>query len=228
MSRRILVTGCGRSGTGYFAALLSRLDIACGHEVLFHPEFQAAGPVAWAEDTPAESSWLAAPFLERLPNGTVVVHLVRQPELVLRSLWRIGLFRTRSIYRSFAEKHCRALQHGTPHEQTVKYWLRWNELVERSRDVRGLRYVRVRLDAVDESTVRWIGELAERDIDPALARRALAEVPLDTNTAGDRGQDCEVDWSALTGSPLRAQTEELAARYGFGPHALRSLLSRAA
>ena len=228
MTRPILVTGRARAGTAYLSALLTRLAIPCGHERIFAPETHERGTPEWPEGVSAESSWLAAPFVGGLANGTVVVHTVREPVAALRSLWRVGLFRTRSSYRSHAERHCRALTFGTPMELTARFWLRWNELAESARDVRGLRYVRVRLDAIDESTVRWIGELAEREIDPTLARRALAAVPRDTNTAGDSSQDAAVDWSAMTSSALASQIDELAARYGFGGRAMQRLWTRAA
>jgi hypothetical protein len=228
MSRRILVTGCARSGTGYCAALLSRVGIACGHEALFTPVAQPAEQDGWPSGVEAESSWLAAPFLAQLPRGTLVVHVVRDPAATLRSLWRIGLFRTRSIYRAFAERHCAPLNHGEPIERTAKYWLRWNELVESAQLERGLRYVRVRLEELDEQTVRHIGELAEREIDLASARRALAEISRHTNTAGERAKDTGVDWSALARTELSRALEQLASRYGFEPHSSRALLTRAA
>lgn len=81
-----VVTGSGRSGTGFTAAVLTAAGIPCGHEAVFHPRTRAVpdfGP--WAGD----ASWLAAPFVGDLPSGTRIVHQVRDPADVVTS-W-VGL-----------------------------------------------------------------------------------------------------------------------------------------
>lgn len=228
MARRILVTGCPRSGTGYLAALLTRLGVPCGHAAHLHPQALEFGVPGWPAGLEAESSWYAAPYTDELPAGSVVVHLVREPASALRSLWRVRLFRARSVERAFLERHAPEVLYGTPIQQTARAWLSWNQLAEGARDAGALRYVRVRLESLDESALRWIGELSEREIEPMAARRALAEAPRDVQHTLSDPADGATDWSELRGSPLLAEIDELAARYGYGRAALSGLIARAA
>src|SRR3546814_6093748 len=50
-----LITGCGRSGTGWAAALFTALGYPCGHETVFR--YDGVG----AFNQP-DSSWLAVPY----------------------------------------------------------------------------------------------------------------------------------------------------------------------
>lgn len=77
-----LITGTGHSGTMWAARLFTRLGHDCGHERWHTPEPYAGMP------TP-DSSWLAVPRLDRLPEGTRVLHLVRDPLAVLQSMLAI-------------------------------------------------------------------------------------------------------------------------------------------
>jgi hypothetical protein len=87
-----LITGCARSGTGYTASLFSELGVPCGHEAVFTP--YSTGFEGWGT-AQGESSWLAVPFVEQLPAGTVVLHQVRHPAAVIGSLLAIGFFSER-------------------------------------------------------------------------------------------------------------------------------------
>lgn len=78
-----VVTGVGRSGTGYMAALLSSIGFRCGHERVFTP-FLDRAPTRGTFSS--DSSWLAGPFVRQLPAGTVVLHQVRDPLAVVRSM----------------------------------------------------------------------------------------------------------------------------------------------
>ena len=94
--RPFVVTGCARSGTAYTAAVLSRLGLRCGHEVVFGPATRAFTGFGGQH---GDSSWLAVPFLGQLPagpDGAVVLHRVRHPLKVVRSLLGIRFFDDRS------------------------------------------------------------------------------------------------------------------------------------
>lgn len=85
---RYLITGCGRSGTQYISDRLNAVGIACKHE----EQFTVFGPKPKERGDFGESSWYAAPFLNRLPANTPVLHVVRYPADVVASFGRIGLF----------------------------------------------------------------------------------------------------------------------------------------
>lgn len=79
MDKPFLITGCGRSGTAWAARFFTEIGHPCGHEELYTPE--SAGPLS-----ESESSWLAMPHLDDLPEGTVVLRMMRDPYQVVRSV----------------------------------------------------------------------------------------------------------------------------------------------
>jgi len=127
-----LVTGAGRCGTHYVADALSAVGIPTGHEVAFGP----AGPMP--TENLAETSWLAAPFLDTLPTGTQIVHLVRNPAQVVASLLRLGFFgkprvATLQPFIDFAYEHCPSLRdYDNEHARTAGFVVEWNRMIERS------------------------------------------------------------------------------------------------
>jgi hypothetical protein len=84
-----VVVGCARSATTYTARLLSEAGCWCTHEELFGPH--ATGFPGWG-GAQGDSSWLAAPFLDQLPAGTVVFHQVREPLEAVDALVRFEIF----------------------------------------------------------------------------------------------------------------------------------------
>ena len=212
---RLLVTGCGRSGTGYLAALLAELGLPCGHEVVYGPELLAGAPPAWPEGARAESSWLAGPHLRALPPGTRIVHLVREPLAVVRSCLRVRFLESaRNPYRMHAERHAPGVSEGAPPVRCARYWTRWHALVEREALASGLRWRRVRLEALDAAWLVELGRGLGLGWTTADVEAALARVPRDTNTSGARGRDRLEDLAALPAAE-RAALEALAARYGY-------------
>jgi hypothetical protein len=121
---KLLITGTGHCGTGYVAKLLTDAGYVCGHEYLYRwkgfcpqdvPPWGFSPGVNWC----AESSWPAAGFLndERLKD-TRIVHLVRSPRHVLRSLMPPPPYS------------------GTNVNLTASRIIAWNELVEEHADIR--------------------------------------------------------------------------------------------
>ena len=103
--RPLVVTGCARSGTTYLAALLGGLGLDLGHEDLFGPRTRSFD--GW-HGRQGDSSWLAAPFLGEVGDA-VVVHQVRHPVKVVRSLLGMRFFADRSsAYLLADDLYCRA------------------------------------------------------------------------------------------------------------------------
>jgi hypothetical protein len=196
-----VVTGCGRSGTAYTAALLSTVGVRCGHERLFTPWIDA--PPGPAAELDGDASWLAAPFVGALGASDLVVHQVRDPMAVVASLVGIGFFspwrvpaeaagdavesvrrvasrrRRRPIradFRRFLRRYAPAVELWTsPVQRAVEYWITWNGIVEERADPRRYRMQRVEdLDAVSVGDLlRAVG--FERD--PAVVAAALDAIP---------------------------------------------------
>lgn len=123
---KFLITGCGRSGTNYVADRLGAAGILCGHENVF----TVNGPVdsgAYVGD----SSWFAAPYLDRIDRGIRVVHVVRDPRLVVNSFHRIGLCAD-SLFRHFAMGR-------TPMQCLIKYNINLPRALRRYNYVRAHR-----------------------------------------------------------------------------------------
>ena len=213
-SHRFLVTGCGRSGTGYTATLFTTLGLPCGHEAVFNPYDLDRAEVFWPEDVPGESSWLAAPLLQHMPAGTKVLHQVRSHLEVVRSLVRIRLFDEPSPYRQFAEDLCPQLATGTALEQSALYWLHWNQIVEEGARAAGLPYMRYRLEDYGPELVDALLEFIEVSIADGQVQTALAERPRDVNTRGDKSQDATVSLDTLDPSLVNQLTAQ-ARRYGY-------------
>ena len=67
---RVVVTGTGRSGTGFAARWLTSAGIPCGHEAFFSHRGYDKALVRLDLKYPelaAESSWMAAPYLDTPP-----------------------------------------------------------------------------------------------------------------------------------------------------------------
>jgi len=215
--RRFLVTGAGRSGTGYIANVLTALGCLTGHEDIFGPKkLREADEILWPPDVPGDSSWLGAPYLDALPAGTVVLHQVREPVANVRSSLRIEFFRTPSWYRSFAEQHAPTLLLGSEVERCLRYWLEWNRMAERAKTKPELDYFRYRLEDIDREIVAEICLRIGLDVTLPRIDEVLAQMPRDYNTRGDKTQDAEWRWSDLPPGETKRAAEKLAASYGYG------------
>lgn len=165
---RYLITGTGRCGTVYMARFLTSLGIPCGHEAIFDwrgyrwAEKRLKGEVAlecssassislingkWKREPPwvepdqieAESSYLAAPFLESpLLEEVPIIHVVRHPVKVVNSFCNyLDYFQSSQgrnsyeqiIYRHFPELH----QEMPRYDRAALYYVLWNDLIDACR-----------------------------------------------------------------------------------------------
>lgn len=181
-----LVTGLGHSGTRWAALLFSALGHECGHE-------------RWHNFTPyqgmptPDSSWLAMPNLDRLPAGTRVVHLVRDPLQVLRSMLRIGFLHDHNAehaYTDYVRRHRPDVWNaGDQLARATAYVARWDAPLEHRESARLLRIEDAGPDVVAD-TVAWA--TSER---PSVGRVAevLRELGTTTNTHGRRCMPAAAD-----------------------------------
>lgn len=116
---KLLVTGTGRCGTGFMAKVLSEAGFPCTHEGVY----RFHGPVVDSYP-PAESSWMAVPYLDRVSAPVVLVF--RHPAAVVRSLLGTKFFETPGPYRDFAFQHEPDLAQMTYINAAWTWWLRWN------------------------------------------------------------------------------------------------------
>lgn len=127
MTAPFLVTGCGRSGTGWAAALFTALGYPCGHEQVFGAYGQSS-PL-----TVSESSWLAVPHLDALPPHTAVLRIMRDPYAVVRSIVARGFLRDgRDAFDVYVETHRPDITEGTRDHlgRAIRYVALWDEPID--------------------------------------------------------------------------------------------------
>lgn len=131
---KLVVTGCGRSGTQFMAAVLGHLGLKVSHERCFKEdsEYKTWEEIAEAKewkDYDAECSWLAAPFVDILPPGTIAIHLVRDLLKVVRCWYSHDIITTAPV-GAFARKYVEYEEDWTPLKKAIYYVYDWNELMD--------------------------------------------------------------------------------------------------
>jgi hypothetical protein len=227
-SHVFVVSGCGRSGTGHTAAVLTALGAPCGHEAVFHAGTCAGasavrGRHEWPRNIAGDASWFAGPFLGRLPEGSSVLHQVREPLAVIRSLLRTGMLEAGAPHRPFAEEYVDELALGGPTVRAMRYWVEWNRMVEAAADYDDLRYRRHRLEDLDAGGVIALGEFLGLERKREVVQRVLDSRPRDLNTRGDKRRDAAVTWGSLPKGALLDELVELARSYGYEPGRIERL-----
>jgi hypothetical protein len=133
VEKRVLITGCGRSGTKYVAALLRHLGLDVGHETMGKD-----GVANWCMAVDCEDSpWGGG---RRGITFKTTLHQIRHPLKVIPSLitadersWR------------FIERYVPCYMHEPILLRATKYWYYWNLEAERTAEwhyrVEGLKSV---------------------------------------------------------------------------------------
>jgi hypothetical protein len=235
-----VVTGCGRSGTRYTANLLTAAGFTCGHERIFSP-WTKDDVVPTFDDVQGDSSWLAVPFLARLPAGAVVLHQVRHPLPTISSHLGINYFERRVRWRrslSWAKRWAldlRKLGDGRSHRLMTRPYTSWgrrhapeiyDEPTEMARATRyWLDWNRRAEAAGDLPHVAYLRfRLEDIDLDTLRSitdllggtddealRGALETVPRDRNA---RRKGPSLDWHDLP-THLEGPVRVAACRYGY-------------
>jgi hypothetical protein len=123
--RRVLVTGCGRSGTTYVSLLLRK----CGLHVPHEHRMGRDGISSWLFGVESTTvPWGPSPSKFRFEN---VVHLVRDP---LSSIPSIATFKPSAW--AYISRHIPIDAREPLLVRSATYWLRWNEIIERRAESR--------------------------------------------------------------------------------------------
>lgn len=220
MSPPFVITGCGNSGTKYVARLLSTLGVRTAWEEFFiHATTPAdvAGYLDWllTTDTKGESSSLAAPYVSKLPPGTLVFHQVRNPVAVIRSLMGRETFmpKWRNLPNlRFFFRHLRGADHDDePIVLAMKYWLGWNRLVG-NRCRPALRYRVESLSDVTSGTLTQV--LVHLNVTWRDKELSCALEKYGTTFHGGK-RDESVTWDSLPDCWLKEMIAVSAKEYGY-------------
>jgi hypothetical protein len=231
---RFVIAGCSRSGTTYMAKLMSNLGLACGHERIFNIwRICGIGELTEpmvnffeADSKQGDASFLSIPYLNQLPEGTVILHQVRNPLEVIRSHMGIRFFAdppVPSIY--LANEHAQILdflrKHSPEMFQTdseiarcMRYWYFWNRIAEEAKSNASLTYLRYRVEDIDPALMRRIVLSIQPDFDENKCRQALDLLGKKTNT---RPRDTTWTWDNLPSGLEKDQVLKQSRLYGYVP-----------
>lgn len=195
-----IVTGCGRSGTGYMAQVLTSAHVPCGHERLF----QGKGDAKLEPDS-VDSSWFAAPFVR--DRDAMVIHQVREPMAVVSSWLANRSMRSQFVVR-FLLKWCpRPLTEPDPASAVLQYWVQWNRMVEYHANYRWQVETITREDIYDSLI------LSGRDVNKSSIGSALGSTSSITNRK--ESDVPKVTWNDIKNKEVRKEAEKLASKYGY-------------
>lgn len=134
---KLLFTGTGRCGTGYIAELFRRLGVNADHELTFGIHNMPRIDYAIPGNISVSSSWLTVPFLEQIKRDNpelYIIHLVRNPEDVIKSFLGIGFFNGENQYRMYIRDHYDMPAMNAGVGWLSEYWVRANRMIKPYRD----------------------------------------------------------------------------------------------
>jgi hypothetical protein len=157
--KKLLVTGCGRSGTQFSAVLFSGLGVEIGHE-----RVRRDGIASWCMAADAD----AVPWGEPRTRFSFehVFHQIRHPLAVIESSSTL-----KPSSWEFICAHTPCHPADPPVERAAKYWLCWNRLAE------AIATTSFRIENVVDELGRLCGVLGVADDTSVLSR-----VPTNLNT----------------------------------------------
>jgi len=211
----LVFTGTGACGTGACAQYVTAAGLPCGHERVFGPHGwdKVLENLASPKCRPGESSWLAAPWLDRKElDGALVVHLRRHPQKVLSTMSRVR--EGGGQYWLFGAVFCpRLLELGRTWDGFAHRYVEWNRLIESKlagREHLAFNIEGDPLDLMAELRRRGLG-LNPNPSNPVYKRRGI------NSHAPERRKDPHYQFALakLEDRGVRADLEEMAARYGY-------------
>lgn len=224
--KRFVITGIGRSATKYTSDLLTAAGLQTSWEKTF--KVNRRDP---RDAGVAESSWLAAPFLTELPEGTVVLHQIRDPLKWLQS-WMRSTVRWPGQHLQFINEHSRIFRWDrmSRPQADMLVWVRWHRMIEAQVETGKFPYLRYRVEDLDQGKVLEIANLIGATLDHDQLAKALKHVSRRTNTSTGprlpgRARRAEapqaepalpLTWAELPAGPELDAFKQLAETYGYG------------
>jgi hypothetical protein len=200
---KLLVTGTGRCGTRYFSKRLTSAGISCHHELIGLGGLSGLRERARKVGALADSSWLAAAFLQHIPENVRIVHLVRHPTKVVESLMRMRFFHRNNRFQRYTDFAVGALPGIKKYRKTldraVYFYIYWNEKI--AANVQGPRIVH-RIEDDDSDLLQELG---------ATTSRNLFENMSDNHRDG---KPYKLDWANVN-FDLRVKLEQQSRAFGY-------------
>lgn len=207
----MLVTGTGRCGTGYIQRVLEAVtpeEIEFGHEAVFGPD----GFRGEVNNKYGDVSWLAAPFIPDLKkHGVAIIHLVRHPLAVIRSLRGgpgDGFFSPTSsweAYKEWAIHHTPGIMEMPEDQRPGWFYFWWNSIIEPFADCR------IQIESFNRAELRkvlWYSNL------PQYEDTFLRRMDKISKTYNSKPRKF-TEWANIA-QPLRGMLQHMGERYGYG------------
>lgn len=228
-----VVTGTGHSGTAWTSRVFTQCGVRTGHESIcrfvgYIDTWDTTGkPVPGAQHAPTpgpldgDASLAAVGYMHAFPPGTRVLHVLRHPLAVVRSLHALGYMadtpqHRASPYGQFVATHLpEAWDHDDHLDRIVAYTLGWNDLAHTRAVAAGLPYLCERVEQLGVNVGRTWGAMcwaAQRAVPKSFVRKALARWTADTN----RHRRSDVDLVDLS-RWARSQLEDWCDSHGYRP-----------
>ncbi len=231
VSIEFVVTGTGRSGTAYAAALFTAAGLPCGHEGVFNDKLglldrgaprRGLLPIVKApagrlkeemrrshSTLRGDASWMAVPRLPRFQGKSFLQ--LRHPLLVIRSFVGTRFFSDVEAHhrqRNFAAAHFEI--RGEDVIDAMRWWVHWNRLAVPFA-------TRIyQLEALDIALLSDLLGVVGVDQTASRAEIAFASVPGDVNSSARRGcQPGAIEWADLPSGCDKLALEGLALRFGY-------------
>lgn len=193
-----VVTGTGRSGTGYIANVLQAAGVNCGHEAWWNP-FNKHTP-----DLDGDASWLAVPYLHTYQGH--IFHQIRDPIVVIRSLRNGDMFGDDvTLFTQFADLN-------TPGgfkddvESAIRFMVHWLQTAEKHAELSW------RVEDVNPQLITDICRRLGRPLEESRARAAVEQTPRNVN---EHGHHPTIRWADLPDLPETRWLRTFAERYRY-------------
>lgn len=194
--RRLLITGCARSGTSFIAQALKKTGYILGHEVVRRD---------------GVSSWIMAVDAKEVPEGDGrsgyvfdhIFHQVRHPLKVISSL-HFSHSPENKVWDYILSHTPEISPQDPPIVKCAKYWYYWNLKAEAGSE---WTYKIEEIDQVWDEFCRRIGK--------NLGRKGLAETAKDFNSVGAVPDLTWKDLQEQLDPDLYSNIQGLAKRYGY-------------
>lgn len=210
----LVLTGNARSATCAYSLYVSATGFPCGHERIYNLGGDRRAQ-QYRKERPeyrAESSWLAAPWLNAyLIKGAILVHLVRHPKLVIESWLRTPkAIEKGHHYWEYAARHCpRMSELDSDKDRCAHRYVQWNRLIERGAEGRQiLRF------GVERSPIFLLNAL----VDLGLPLCIREEDGLYQKRTINHHEDREVEpfsFDQIKDDRVREELEEISEEYGY-------------
>ena len=206
-----VITGTGRSGTRYAAELFTRLGLPCSHQRVFSDSYNLSGWKLGWDGKIGDSSAFAAPFVDTLPETTLIIHQVRDPRLVINSMIE---HQHVPGQRAKSDKGLRFLERHVPRVMSIeglparaaRFWTEWNLKIEKARD--RSNYLFHRLEDYSPTFLEKIFDVFETPLDRAFAEGVLR---VQSKTTGGTGKTLPVNIADIDDPEFH----EMVTRYGY-------------